>query len=138
VSFLLDTNIVSALINEKTANVRSHLRRAHLAKETIGLPAIVLHELWFGVLRSARQFENAQRLRAFMAAGVQVVAFDEEDARRASEIRNHLALSGLSIGAYDLLIAAQGLRTDTILATANTSEFSRVQGLKLQNWLEDV
>ena len=71
-----------------------------------------------------------------MLAGLQlsVVEFDREDARQAGEIRAALAATGTPIGPYDVLIAGQARARDLILITRNVSEFSRVSGLRVEDW----
>ena len=95
---------------------------------------MVLFELWYGVARSVHQRENAERLQAFMSGDINVVPFGEEDAALAGALRATLERAGTPIGAYDLLIAAQAIRTAATLVTANASEFGRVRGLSSQNW----
>ena len=63
-----------------------------------------------------------------------IVDFDGEDARVAGEQRAALETAGRPLGPYDLLIAGQALRREWILVTANVSEFSRVKGLKWEDW----
>ena len=63
-----------------------------------------------------------------------MLAFDSEDARVAGGIRAGLEAKGTPIGPYDLLIAAQALRREAILVTANVREFGRVEGLALEDW----
>lgn len=63
-----------------------------------------------------------------------VLDFDREDARRAGEIRAHLAAAGAPIGPYDALIAAQALARGLVLVTHNTREFARVPGLGVEDW----
>jgi tRNA(fMet)-specific endonuclease VapC len=65
------------------------------------------------------------------------VSFEERDAAIAGDLRASLEASGTVIGPYDLLIAAQALRTDATLVTANTSEFARVPGLMWEDWTID-
>ncbi|WP_442921628.1 PIN domain-containing protein [Microcoleus sp. Aus8_D2] len=50
------------------------------------------------------------------------------------EIRAQLAASGTPIGPNDLLIASIALANNLILVTHNTREFSRVEGLRLEDW----
>jgi tRNA(fMet)-specific endonuclease VapC len=50
-------------------------------------------------------------------------------------IRAELEAAGQSIGHNDLLIAAHAYTLGTILVTANVGEFSRIRGLKVENWL---
>jgi tRNA(fMet)-specific endonuclease VapC len=81
----------------------------------------VLFELWSGVARSQRRRENAERLRVFLAADIDVVPFAAEDAPIAGDLRRALEAAGTPIGAYDLLITAQALRTGATLVTANAT-----------------
>jgi tRNA(fMet)-specific endonuclease VapC len=134
VSYLLDTNAVIALLRDEPAIFRKRLRRAVSRGAAIAVSSIVLYELWYGVARSARRRENAERLRVFLSGGIEVSAFDEEDAKAAGELRATLEGAGTPIGPYDLLIAAQALRTGATLVTANVSEFTRVPGLQWQDW----
>lgn len=73
--------------------------------------------------------ENAERLRAFLSGGIEVTAFGEEDAQTAGDLRATLEAAGTPIGPYDLLVAAQALRSAATLVTANVSKFARVPGL---------
>jgi tRNA(fMet)-specific endonuclease VapC len=52
-----------------------------------------------------------------------------------ASLRTALERAGTPIGANDMLIAAHALATDSILVTDNVKEFSRVPGLKIENWL---
>jgi tRNA(fMet)-specific endonuclease VapC len=70
----------------------------------------------------------------FFAGPLDLVPFDDEDARAAGEVRAALESAGTPIGAYDLLIAGQALRYDATLVTANTAEFSRVGDLRWEDW----
>jgi len=134
VSYLLDTNAVIALLKNEPAIFRKRLRRAVSRGAAIAVSSIVLYELWYGVARSARRRENAERLRTFLSGGIEVTGFDEEDARTAGDLRAALEAAGTPIGPYDLLIAAQALRTGATLVTANVAEVTRVPSLQLQDW----
>jgi tRNA(fMet)-specific endonuclease VapC len=101
---------------------------------SMSISSVVLYELWYGVARSERRRENAERMRVFLSGNINVLAFEEEDAATAGDLRAALETKGTPIGPYDLLIAAQALRSGTILVTANVSEFARVPGLSWQDW----
>lgn len=60
--------------------------------------------------------------------------FDDEAAELYGENRHHLALLGTPIGPNDMMIASIALANHLILVTHNTREFSRVPGLKLEDW----
>ena len=62
------------------------------------------------------------------------MALDREDARQAAAIRAELAMSGSPIGPYDVLIAGQAKSRDLTLISRNVGEFSRVAGLRVENW----
>ena len=133
-TFLLDTNAVIALLKDEPAVFRKRLRRAVAKGAAISVSSIVLYELWYGVARSARRRENAERLRVFLSGGIAVSPFAEEDAATAGDLRAVLEAAGTPIGPYDLLIAAQALRNNATLVTTNASEFARVPDLHWQDW----
>lgn len=133
-SYLLDTNAVIVLLKNEPAIFRKRLRRTVSKGAAIAVSSIVLYELWYGVARSARRRENAERLRVFLSGGIAVSPFTEEDAMTAGDLRATLEAAGTPIGPYDLLITAQALRSDATLVTANVSELARVPGLQWQDW----
>jgi len=98
------------------------------------VPSVVAFELWYGVFKSARRQENARRCEAFFAGPIEMLPFQDADARAAGELRAGLESVGKPIGAYDLLISGQAVRHKMTLVTANVSEFSRVKGLVWDDW----
>ena len=133
-NYFLDTNAVIALLKNQPASVRGRLRRVVSRGASIAVSSLVLYELWYGVARSERRRDNADRLRIFLSGDIDVIPFDEQDAVTAGDLRAALETSGTPIGPYDLLIAAQALRSGATLVTANISEFARVRGLVWQDW----
>ena len=137
-SYFLDTNAVIALLKDNPPGVRERLRSAVSQRASIAVSSVVLYELWYGVARSGRRRENAERLRVFLSGNIDVVPFSEEDAVAAGELRATLEAAGTPIGPYDVLIAGQALRSGATLVTANVSEFTRVQGLAWQDWTAEA
>jgi tRNA(fMet)-specific endonuclease VapC len=90
-----------------------------------------VHELYFGAYKSARRDQNIGRLDALR---FEIIPFDREDAVASGAIRAALGESGTPIGPFDVLIAGQALCRGLVLVTANTREFSRVEGLSIENW----
>ncbi|HYZ54604.1 MAG TPA: type II toxin-antitoxin system VapC family toxin [Streptosporangiaceae bacterium] len=133
-NYLLDTNAVVALLRNKPAGVRERYREAEASGDYLALSSVVLFELWYSVARSSRAQENTERLRVLLSGDLDLLDFDDEDARTAGQVRAALEKAGTPIGAYDLLIAGQALRRGLTVVTANTSEFSRVTGLSWQDW----
>ncbi len=131
---MMDTNAAVAVIRNRPQSVRIKLRSALAAGVSVSISSVVLYELWYGVARSQRRTENAERLQVFLSGQVGVTPFDDEDAKAAGDIRGALEAVGTPIGPYDLLIAGQAIHTGATLVTANTDEFSRVSGLRLEDW----
>lgn len=133
--WMLDTNACIAVLNDRPALVRARLADALEAGAEILVPVIVVHELWFGVEKSARKDRNAAVLQVLLAR-FETVPFGDDDAAVAARIRADLRERGEMIRPYDILIAAQALRTGSTLVTNNTGEFRRVQGLTLADWTQ--
>ena len=81
-----------------------------------------------------RQDHNRRRVEHFIAR-LEVVPLDEPVAKRYGDVRAFLERRGKQIGPLDTLIAAHALGLGAVLVSNNTKEFSRVPGLKLQNWV---
>ena len=126
--YLLDANAVIGLLGGNAgllAKVRQH------APEDFGVSAIAAHELFYGAYKSRRKTQNLARVDGLQFV---VLEFDQEDARQAGEIRAALAGAGTPIGPYDVLIAGQARARGLIVVTHNTGEFSRVNGLDVEDW----
>lgn len=128
--FLLDTNAVISLLEDNRsfiARVRDYL------PSDFGISAIVHHELCFGAYKSRRVAANLQNVHALQ---FEVVPISKTDAERAGEIRAALQARGTPIGPYDVLIAGQAVARSLTLITHNVAEFSRVDGLVFEDWLQ--
>jgi tRNA(fMet)-specific endonuclease VapC len=134
VKYLLDTNAVVALLRNRPAELRERYRKAEADGDYLALSSVVLFELWYGVAKSSQVTENVERLRVLLSGDLDLLDFDDEDARIAGQVRADLERGGTPIGAYDVLIAGQALRRGLTVVTANTSEFSRVAGLNWEDW----
>lgn len=128
--YLLDTNAWIALLKGQ-ADVLAKARSVGVA--SLYLCAPVWFELWFGACKSQRVAENQGRLRQ-LAADVMSLPFDDAAAEQCGAIRAMLEKEGRPIGPYDLQIAAIALSANQCLVTRNVSEFSRVPGLRIENW----
>jgi tRNA(fMet)-specific endonuclease VapC len=134
VTYLLDTNVCIALINNHPPAVRARFERALDSGADILVSAIVIYELWYGVAKSSRPEANARRVETFLAGPIHPLPFDEADAQSAGMIRGTLEAAGTPIGAYDTLIAGQAVRHKLTLVTANSREFRRIKSLNHQDW----
>lgn len=130
--YLLDTNIVIAAM-KGDMQVRGKLEKIPLSD--LALSSIVLGELEHGVEKSQHEEKNRSRL-VTLVEGMQLVLVDASTSLHYGRIRAELERKGTPIGANDYWIAAQTLAVGAVLVTNNLGEFSRVGGLKLENWLE--
>lgn len=130
----LDTNAVISLLNDEASPLFARVGSAIEDGQEVSFSSIVLFELWYGVGMSARREWNAQRIADFVSGPLQVLDFTAEDAEEAGDVRAALRRVGTPIGPYDILIAGQARRRDALLVTANTREFARVPGLKIEDW----
>jgi tRNA(fMet)-specific endonuclease VapC len=124
-----DTNTVIHYLRGRQPVVSRWLAEssAHLA-----IPSVVAYEIEFGTLKIGTQSRRAAV--SGLLRNVLQVPFDDDAARTAAQIRFNLESRGLTIGPMDLLIAGTTLSRNAILATHNTKEFSRVEGLRLVDW----
>jgi tRNA(fMet)-specific endonuclease VapC len=110
--------------------------KERLQKLTVGdlaISAITLAEMEYGIARSRWKERNRATLDEFTAPLV-VIPFDRNASEQYGEIRHYLETKGIPIGSMDLLIAAHALSLGITLVTNNTREFSRIKGLKLEDW----
>lgn len=131
----LDTNVAIDILGRKRPEVRKRFAEVKAAGSPVFMPSPALFELWFRTYLSARCEENRRAIFGMLGDGVEVVAFDAEDAREAGELRVFLRKVGREIGPYDLLIAAQARRRGATLVTHNLREFARVTGLTVVDWV---
>ena len=99
----------------------------------IGIPAIVLYELEYGIVKSSSPEKRIEQLHALCAL-ITILPFSLREAKIAASIRFDLEQKGQPIGHYDVLIAATALQQNGVLVTCNTREFSRIETLKIENW----
>jgi tRNA(fMet)-specific endonuclease VapC len=129
--FLLDTNFCVQYLRGK--NVLARQRLAARSTHEVRLCSVVLSELYVGALQSADPAKNRSDVDQF-AAPFTSLPFDDASADVYARIRHYLENQGTPIGPYDLQIASITLANGSTLVTHNTSEFSRVPGLLLEDW----
>jgi tRNA(fMet)-specific endonuclease VapC len=132
VTHLLDTNsCVDHLRHGQTSKITTRLAVA--APGSVGLCSVVVVELLYGAHRSIHKAKTLLQVQAFCHQ-FQSLPFDDRAAEEYGRIRAHLAVLGSPIGPNDLMIASIALAHGLTLVTHNTSEFSRIPGLKLEDW----
>ncbi len=129
--FMLDTNICIYLIRQQPPKVLKHLK-AHTVGD-IGISAVTLAELRYGVSKSKYIEKNQQALDEFILP-LEIADFDEKAAREYGAIRVELERMGKPIGSMDMLIGAHAHALGVTLVTSNTKEFKQIKNLKIADW----
>lgn len=129
--YMLDTNIISDLLRNPDGNAAKRI--ADVGPDAICVSIITAAELRYGCAK-----KGSAKLLAHVEAileSVQVLAFDAPADAEYGDIRAELEAAGKPIGPNDLLIAAHAYAAGAILVTDNSGEFSRVRGLRVENWI---
>jgi tRNA(fMet)-specific endonuclease VapC len=129
--YMLDTNIVIYTNKNKPVVVKEAFT-AHYGQ--ICISTVTLMELIYGAEKSSAPEHNLSVIEGF-AARVDVLSYDDDAANHTGQIRAELAKQGTPIGPYDQMIAGHARSQGLILVTNNISEFERVSGLRLENWV---
>ena len=79
--------------------------------------------------------DTAEEALTEFVMALEVAPFDADAAHTYGHVRARLAQRGTPIGPLDTIIGAHALALDVILVTHNTREFSRIDGLRLEDWL---
>ena len=129
--WLLDTNAWITHLKQPGGPVEQRLDQVQ--PTDILLCSVVKAELWHGAHKYARR-ERRLLVLATLFERFASVPFDDDAARQYGEIRHQLEIQGQVIGPNDLQIAAICRARGVTLVSANTDEFSRVAGLRVEDW----
>jgi len=130
--YLLDTNICIYISKHRPPEVLARFKTLRLGE--VAMSVITHGELWYGVSKSSRRAE-AQEVLKELAAMIPVLSIGPDVGERYGEIRGELEKSGRPIGNNDLWIAAHALALEVVLVTNDESEFARVAGQAVENWV---
>jgi len=129
--YLLDTNACIAVLTGRSERLVKRL--AQVSAADVALCSAVKAELYFGARKSERVEQNLNLLHEFLGPFTSF-AFDDKAAQHYGAIRAELAASGRPFGPNDMMIAAIARSNDLVVITNNVGEFSRVGGLRIDNW----
>ncbi len=124
--YMLDTNTCSYII-------RGYISKEKVIDKNIGISSIVASELLYGAKKKSSK--KLMKIVDLFLNSFKIYDFNKLAAEEYSKIRVYLEKKGLIIGAYDLQIAAHAKSLNAVLVSNNLKEFSRIKGLKLENWL---
>ncbi len=130
--YLLDTNICIYTIKNRPDSVRKTFVE-HDGQMCVS--TITQMELIYGAEKSSAVARNLKDVEAFLAR-LEVKDFDSLAAAHTGQIRAELATLGTPIGPYDQMIAGHARALGLIVVTNNVGEFSRVPGVRVENWAD--
>jgi tRNA(fMet)-specific endonuclease VapC len=131
-TYLLDSNVWVSLLRGTSAAAASRFQIA-VTSHSVCICSIVVSELWYGCVRSAKPAANRAAVDALIAP-FSSLAYTDASASYFASIRHTLEAIGQVIGPYDMQIAAIALANSCTLVTHNTREFSRIEGLYVEDW----
>ena len=130
--YMLDTNIVIYVIKRRPVEILE-VFNAHAGQMCIS--SITLAELFHGVEKSSMITKNLRKVEDFVSR-LEVLPYENTAASHYGDMRTNLEKKGTVIGVNDLHIAAHARSEGLILVSNNVREFERVEGLRLENWIE--
>jgi tRNA(fMet)-specific endonuclease VapC len=130
--YMLDTDTSSYIMKRSNAQVLKKLQRVLIGDVCIS--AISRCELMYGVEVSPRRRQDQTALDLYLRH-VAVLDYPSDAALDYAAIRADLKKRGAMIGGNDLLIAAHARCLGLTLVTNHVREFSRVQSLRVENWV---
>lgn len=132
--YIVDSNTCIYFMNGKYTSVREKFLST--SPKDIKISSVVKGELLLGAFKSQTREQTTKKVEKFLKP-FDVIDFTDKMTYDYAEIRKDLEQVGKTIGANDLLIAATALNERAILVTHNVDEFSRVKGLKIEDWVEE-
>ncbi|TVP57049.1 MAG: type II toxin-antitoxin system VapC family toxin [Nodularia sp. (in: Bacteria)] len=129
--YLLDTNVCIVYMNGRNDFLRHNFKNH--SDVDIVVCSVVKSELFYGAKKSNNPSRSLTLQKAFLSRFVSL-AFNDAAAEIFGTIRTQLNALGTPISPYDLQIAAIALANELILVTHNINEFSRVEGLRIEDW----
>jgi tRNA(fMet)-specific endonuclease VapC len=130
-TFLLDTNVCIGYLNGRAPGVLHRLQSIPVTD--IVVCSVVKAELYFGARASLHPEQTLGKQQSFLELFTSL-PFDDSAAEAYGRIRAQLRTLGTPIGPNDLMIAAIAVANNVTLVSHNTNEFSRVDGLGLEDW----
>ena len=130
--YMLDTNIIIYAKSKKSEEILKRFKK--YSPHDMCISSMTLAELEYGVEKSSKPTQNRLALMVFLS-NIEVMPFECKAASEYGRIRSNLEKKGQLIGANDMLIAAHAKSLSLTLITNNTREFSRVEGLMLEDWV---
>src|SRR3954453_17219748 len=130
-SYMLDTNLCIYVMTKRSLDL---LEKFNSLAEQLCISSITLGELHYGAERSTRRVDNLTAIEHFVAR-LEVLAFEPKAAAHYGQLRAELERAGTPCGSHDMQIGGHARSGGLIVVTNNTREFSRMPGVRAENWV---
>jgi tRNA(fMet)-specific endonuclease VapC len=130
-TYMLDTNICIYVIKNYPQDLRE---KFNSLAEQLCISCITLGELHYGVEKSAHRADNLTAIENFVAR-LDLLPFDAKAAAHYGQVRSELERAGTPCGPHDMQIGGHARSEGLIVVTNNLREFSRMQGIRVENWV---
>ncbi|MFM5899926.1 MAG: type II toxin-antitoxin system VapC family toxin [Dolichospermum sp.] len=132
-NYLFDTNIVSLALKQNSL-ILQKIELIKANEENIFISCVTYFEIRRGFLAVDAPTQR-ERFNKFCQQYPIIFLDDLAILEKAAQIHANLRLRGVPIQTEDVLIAATAILKDLIVVS-NDSDLARVEGLKLENWVE--
>ncbi len=133
--YLFDTDIITNIFKKKPS-LPLLKRLGLIPKSQQFISTITVSEIVYGAMKSDRAAYHLKNLETILIPAVNIAAFDTKASYICGHLRASLEKQGRPLALADLEIAGIALSCDFVLISGNTKHFSRIDELKLENWLE--
>jgi tRNA(fMet)-specific endonuclease VapC len=130
IRYLLDTNTASHIAKDTIPSATRQFNR--IRRNTVAISVISEAEMLFGLAKIPEAKVLGSAIREFLSS-IAILPWDSNAAGHYAHLRAALQRTGKTLGAMDMLIAAQALAVDAILVT-NDAAFQRISHLKTEDW----
>ena len=134
--FLFDTDVITNVLKKRPAQCLLE-RLALVPMNWQHISTVTVSEIVYGAVKSSRPEYHLDNLEQILLPSVNVVGFDTKAACICGRLRAELEKKGQRLDLADLEIASIALAGDLTLVTGNIRHFSRIEGLKVENWLQE-
>ena len=127
---VLDTDVCIELLRGNT-QVRERRRQA---LDRVATTWVTACELAYGAANSERPEANLNLVTEFLSS-LRILNFNFAAAELFGRNKARLRRAGNTVADADLMIAAVAQSHGAILVTGNTRHYTRVEGLRLEDWI---
>ena len=133
--YLFDTDIITNIFKKKpSAKLLEKL--AGTARRDQFISTITISKIVYGAWKSSQPHHHLNNLEKILLPSVNILGFDSKAAYVCGNLRAGLEKAGTHLALADLEIAAISIANELTLVSGNLGHFSRIEGLKLENWLD--